>query len=490
MTLSNVLRLYRYLFPVFLLLGGILLPHSAVLADGPVVCSGPESVSNDLAPFSAFSHIAADTHGRLHLVWSSGVSEGRNEEQVETDTIYYTVFEQGYWSQPVDILTDGVYAAVDSIAATDNDTLIIAWRSQEGLYLSHAPLDGASSARGWFTTEILWGRTGSSDLFVDNDDRIHLVYAVHDPVSGQAYIGYSSSDDGGESWTRTVRFAHVDAREEINHNVKIYVTDTGIVHVVWSQSTRENDWFPVNIWYARSVDEGETWSEPVEVFPGPRASCPSISAGAEGRLYMTWIRAVGFVDSKYAKISTDGGLNWTDPRIMFEGYWGLNGRITVLVDSLENEYLVMGGDVHNVGTTGIWLSQRLSEDKWSIPSPLSGDLLDSEFAEAVIANGNQLHVVWNDFIEDDIYHVVCSLDAPDLPPKPIPTQVPANEQPTATPEPETAPDSFAQPSPSILTTAIPETASNVQAGLVPLVFAVLPVVLLVGLVVVWQLRAK
>jgi hypothetical protein len=140
----------------------------------------------------------------------------------------------------------------------------------------------------------------------------------------------------------------------------------------------------------------------------------------------------------------------------------------------------MGGDVRNVGTTAIWYSQRTLTG-WITPIPLSTGLLDSEFAEAVIIHGNQLHIVWNDFIEDDIFYVTCALNAPAVAPgillSPTPTVLPVLP-------PESVVDSAVSESPElpIASVASEPSVQTSQSPLMPLLLGVTPVLLLVGFV--------
>jgi hypothetical protein len=461
----------------------------AVLGAQPILCSPPVSVSKDVAAFSAFAHIAPDRYGRLHMVWSSGVVEGRNEEQVETDTVFYTIFANGAWAQPVDILTDSAYATADSIAVTADDGLLVSWRTRSGLNVSRAPLQAAGSASNWTTRDLAVGNVSSSDLFVDSNGRVHLAYTMHEPAQGSGGVGYVWSDDGGWTWSSPVEFASVDARAIINSGVRVYATDDGFINMVWQRNAAENAWLPTGVWYASSPVGGNAWSEPQEVFSGARAAQPNLSEAAD-RLYMSWLRGVGYEDSKYLRSSTDGGRTWMDPQLQISNLQGMNGAMPILVDSAGTEHWIMSGDKE--GKTRIWHTARSAGVSWPEPNTISGELQDSEFPDAVIVGGNELHIVWNDFVEDDIYHVICSLQAPAVPLQQAPAE---SVQLKNTPAPIASAPALATP---IEPTATPEPARPAEKPLAhddraagastgqTLATALLPVAALIGAVFIWR----
>ncbi len=266
---------------VYTLLGFSLLMMasvSPVSAEVPIACTDPAAIVSSQAPFSLHGHLAADRQGRVHLIWSSGVAEGRDEVLQETDTIYYSVFEEGHWAEPVDVLTASDYAAADSLSITDDGFLFVSWRFREGLKdgvrVSRAPMALAGSPQVWVTAEPYVGAAQSSDLSVDQQGRLHLVYAVQDPMQSVGHIGYVWSDNRGDDWSRPADFASVDPALVSNASVQVYADGRGAVQAVWSQHTRESDWLPQGIWYSRSADGGETWNQPEEVFHGGRAGLP------------------------------------------------------------------------------------------------------------------------------------------------------------------------------------------------------------------------
>ncbi|MCB0002662.1 MAG: exo-alpha-sialidase [Anaerolineae bacterium] len=421
------------------------------------------------------------------------MAEGRNEEQVETDTIFYSVWADGAWSQPVDILTDNDLASANSIVITQDDRLLVTWRNRNSLFLSQADLDQAGSAMNWQTQDMGLGSVALSDLFVDDQNRIHMIYAAHAPALGQGALGYMVSLDGGDTWSQPEEILSFDGSKELLTNVQIYADDTGRLHVVWNRNSAEENWLPVGVYYAMSDSSGQTWTAPEEVFVGARAAYPFISPSAQsGRLYMNWLRGVGYEDSKYIRSSDNDGETWTSPQLVFQNLQGLNGAMPIVVDSSDTEYWIMSGDAPD-GSTQIHYSRQSNGDGWSTPISVSPELRDSEFPDATILNGNQLHIVWNEFVSDDIYHVVCQLDGPEILPLPMPTAVADMTTPESSSKTELSADQVALTTATTPTrdTTLPESlrqpvASSTQSPIQMVILAVLPAFLIVAGVVFWQ----
>ncbi len=166
------------------------------------------------------------------------------------------------------------------------------------------------------------------------DGSVHLVWN-----SGtESSVRYARSTDGGDTWTEP-RILHTyepfgtksEVANQVNSRVKEVVRaeayptltidntggpNNGNLYLCWSA-----DKVP-SIYFSRSTDNGETWSDPVTVHSDDRND-----------QFWPWIAldptngdvAVMYFDSRddaenilvnaYVSLSTDGGLTWTDQRV-------------------------------------------------------------------------------------------------------------------------------------------------------------------------------
>lgn len=220
---------------------------------------------------------------------------------------------------------------------------------------------------------------------------------------------------------------------------------------------------------------------------------PSFLQGSEpNQVYLTWMRGVGYGDSKYAIVSSDAGVTWSDPQLIVPEKRGMNGPMSIAVDSLGTKYLALSGDQTEIGTR-IWISRNTGKNSWSDPIPISGtELHESEFPQAIVRNGNELHVFWLDWGQQEVISVTCSLDAPMIPPIPFVSDTFTQEAPalTQSPTPVETHDPIIQPSAESSrpnSGAFDTQAVQADSDASILGISVLAPSLLVVAVVMWQL---
>lgn len=139
------------------------------------------------------------------------------------------------------------------------------------------------------------------------------------------------STDGGENWT--VDQIHEGA-PEINRPTPAVDPDSGHLYLAWDERGEDGD-SPSNVYVMASRDEGETWTEPVQLTDGPDAQqfnqyFPGISVAPNGRVDVAWYDfrndlappeeggSMGSAEGErywdvYARSSTDGGTSWSAP---------------------------------------------------------------------------------------------------------------------------------------------------------------------------------
>lgn len=458
----------------------------------PPVCTEPISLSGAVTDYSRGARLTTDSYGRIHLVWRAGINQTFEGQTRVADTIFYATFEDNQWSQPIDILAHNAFISADKIIITDDDYILLAWRTRQDLFVSRAPLPHASSVQKWETTQI-GVRAASSDIFVDHQGRVHLAYTIHEPITGQGRFEYIWSDDSGHGWSQPSGFESFDGNNELYTHIRVYVSENNTIHVAAARHGNEANWSPTGVFYTASYDGGQTWELLEEVSMGLSASFPSFSAGAEpNHLYLLWVRPAGSREGKFYRQSADAGQTWSDSRVLFEGLPGLNGPLTILADSDGIEYVIMSGDTLPAGHTRILYSFRQSDQRWIEPRAVSENLTQSEFPQATIVNGNLLHIVWNDFDFEEIFHIVCELDSPHVASKSIPSEWS---------------DSSPSPQDSILTETerLPESEQALQTSAVdfewdrepppqtttdfPLRTLLIPVLMLAA-VILWQIKQR
>jgi hypothetical protein len=290
--------------------------------------------------------------------------------------------------------------------------------------------------------------------------------------------------------------------------MKLVADSKGHLHATWTQFGTDGN--GKGVYYSQSKDLGRTWSKPVQVAawqPG-WYEVDWLSAGAVGdEIHLVW-EGSSNVAALYDRVSTDGGLTWSEPRQILSDLVGENGFADIVVDSANQLHLfvVKRGDAGAI-TNGVWYTVW-DTDHWRDPillgisnsslysqlGQLSASALQSvargaltgnglRYQRAAIVNGNELFLVVVNEWDGDIWSSHTRLAAPYIRPQPFP-------EPAATPTP--VPESPSIPTPTStpvrLTNRIMENQDTNVGD--PILVASLPVLLLaIGTVIcVWIFR--
>lgn len=145
------------------------------------------------------------------------------------------------------------------------------------------------------------GGADSGPLVVEPDGRIDLLYQGYTVIDratdklGPAYTYFTSSSDGGRTWTAPVRVgadAGTMSPAEWWVDGDVAIDSAGNLYATWdTQDTNASGGSTDTGWLAYSTDHGQHWSAPIRVSPD-RTAAPHITEVAGGRpglAYVAWI---------------------------------------------------------------------------------------------------------------------------------------------------------------------------------------------------------
>lgn len=267
----------------------------------------------------------------------------------------------------------------------DSGTLHVVWRDKRDgpngeIYYKRSTDEGVSWAPDVrLTYDSAWSAfpsISSSGPFV------HLVW--NDDRDGNDEVYYRRSTDRGATWSQELCLSQDPATSDFP---SLWAVGSN-VHAAWTD-TRDGNY---EIYYKRSTDNGETWSQDIRL-TNDTAGSASPSVFCSGELVETvWGETRDGNNEVYFKRSTDQGVSWL-PDV----------RLTYAPDfSYHPSIYISGLDVHVVwhdrrdGHPEIYYKQ--STDGGTTWSPDVRLTQNSAFKDwpSIAASGSNVHIVWEE----------------------------------------------------------------------------------------------
>ena len=186
----------------------------------------------------------------------------------------------------------------------------------------------------------------SPSLATDGTD-LHVTWA--DGSAGNDAILFSTSTDGGTTWSVPVNVSNNDLADASSPSL---ATDGTDLHVTWVDGTAGIR----DILYSTSTDGGTTWSVPVNVSNNYPADSVSPSLATDGTdLHVTWADDTNTANNDILfSTSTDGGTTWSVPDNV-----NINAGNSVspsLATDGTNVFVIWSDDTANAGNQEILFS--------------------------------------------------------------------------------------------------------------------------------------
>lgn len=136
-------------------------------------------------------------------------------------------------------------------------------------------------------------------------------------------ILFARSTDGGETFGRPVNLSNsvagdgkgrLNSRSWHNGSLDLAMAPEGGLHVAWTE-------YEGALWFRRSTDRGDTFSEPTRLAGGVGAKPargPALAVGVEGSVYLAWAVGEDPTAAIHFTKSGDEGQSFANPRILFE----------------------------------------------------------------------------------------------------------------------------------------------------------------------------
>ncbi len=366
---------------------GIELPTPRGWVNGEYIISCDDGDFDANTPEVAIAPPGTPWAGSMHAVWSE-LNNSVNEPFLEIHYSKSEAMDAGRaWSN------DGV---------SEGDRLI----SQDFLPSSSNPGNP--------------GNASKPAIAIDMMGWIHVVWVEQYPDSTYE-IHYSRSQDNGQTWTahdqrETYGDILVSSRNGYNaawiDRVKIAVTDSPLtIHVVWNEVSPVGE--STEIWYARSTNQGNIWTQPVQISmpnppTAPGAHSPDIAVSGPGNsiVHVVWTQDIEIMPGLWASDvyytrSPSNGMSWEPERhisqLLPETYaseaqidalgsnlhviwqqWSMTGNREVYYSGSQNDGITWSGDFEDI----------------IISFPDGHEASDPVISSCIGLQGPEVHAVW------------------------------------------------------------------------------------------------
>lgn len=173
----------------------------------------------------------------------------------------------------------------------------------------------AQNVSNWLEPVLIFGEQGyvkpgsagaldSLSLVSDRSDYLHLFFSYYPTDEKLSQMRHMQLDDRGWSMSQTI----FDFGDSIGQ-IESVCTDDNMLHVIWHEGPK--------LLYSRvdadNVGLPSSWSKPLQIASSLRGS----SIATDGKTLTIGYAVVNQADgSVYMQVSTDGGDNWSEPRLI------------------------------------------------------------------------------------------------------------------------------------------------------------------------------
>ena len=407
--------------------------------------------------------------------------------------------EQG-WTDPIDIILDPSGQAsklMDVYYDQPNGMIhLVLEIGSDAIYHTQAPLALAGNATAWSTPLFVGGSATNAR------PGIQIIAAIAGDENGNLVITYSGYDEGnglyavhstdnGNTWTEASPFYLTYDPDLIVTSPILSAGLTGQIHAVWSTFHENGEAGPG--YYAKFDPVDQTWSGPIDLDPNPSIRTPNVIE-YKGQIIVSYYNSN--VNGNWWRRSRDGGGIFSEPVRISPLHRGTNGIVYFVTDSSNALHLFFGERIDD-NNHGLWHSTWTGSG-WTNPIPvvrgpqikdsIGGKAFDPRSARAVVSNGNLVLVSWGTdgaAGNSGAWYSYTTLNTPPLETAPLlaptPTAAPTRI-PTETP---VLPTPIPSPTPLLeLDQAATRPTAVSQSPSLPIMVALAPVLLLLGVIVI------
>ncbi len=243
----------------------------------------------------------------------------------KSDTVVTKSIDFGKtWSEPV--VADSTNAGTDKpILVVRGHDVYVGFDHMQKMYVAVSHDGGTTFTSYPVRQNSEYDLSLAGGGVVDSHGNVYYSWAGYTRsgnAKGPVYVYISKSSDGGRTWTADLLdtsgappdcSAYKCGWAYLGAQITLGVDSNDTLYALWNAGTVDKG--PERIYFARSVDQGMTWSPRQDVSQagsGVSHAFPAITAGAAGDVRLSWMDARNApMWNVYYRPSQDGGETWS-----------------------------------------------------------------------------------------------------------------------------------------------------------------------------------
>jgi hypothetical protein len=233
---------------------------------------------------------------------------------------------------------------------------------------------------------------------IDAKNRIHVLYELRgSQTAGVSNIFSVDSDDNGKTWSEPLNISNSTTAAMQS---TIALDKDGALDAAWCQDTGSES--KPDVFFARSVDGGKTWSKPVDISNTPgESSYPHISVASDKSLHVVWCdttKGRRNRDIFYAE-SSDGGKTWGQSSLLrvedISNTAGSSSEPKIAIDDNDEVHVVWCDSTPGRTRPDIFYVSK-QKGQWTKPQNLSSNERISSHPSIACGPGGKVYLAWSD----------------------------------------------------------------------------------------------
>ncbi len=254
--------------------------------------------------------MASGADGQLHAAWAQSRPNAPGDQPV------FYARRADAWTPPAEILrlADSGPSNAPSITVDPRGWLHVVWSGGPTgqVFYSRSFLRDSDQASGWSPPVVLPARQpagGSPALNLDAAGTLRVAYSI--PLNEDRGVYLTDSSDQGQTWSDArLAFNAAGAGWAAVQDTQLAVDAAGNLHLMVVRGSLPPATVPLGIYYLRSTDGGQTWTEPEPVGSG-NTGYPRLAATGSGQVHRLWVQPGVEQSVLWHQWSTDGGESWS-----------------------------------------------------------------------------------------------------------------------------------------------------------------------------------